>query len=208
MGNTPHGLVGLISFSVKVKTNPERMNPTIQNPEGLATTSNGVRQGIAHWWGIFKNPLVRAGLVLGMGFGGLADGIILHQILGWHHLVCYSAQCVPTSVAQLEHENTQDGYFHLGLWLGLLAGTAMLLGAARQGGPDCRGRVLLGGMLAGSGIFNFFEGLLNHQILGIHHVLPGDPHQFLYDMLYLANGWVFFFAGVWLARPQRLKGKG
>jgi uncharacterized membrane protein len=29
-----------------------------------------------------KNPLVRAGLVLGMGFGGFADGIILHQILG------------------------------------------------------------------------------------------------------------------------------
>jgi len=181
------------------------MNPIIQprGSEGVGPVSGGGQQALAYWLGIFKNPLVRAGLVLGMGFGGLADGIVLHQILGWHHLVCYSAYCVPASVTQLEHENTQDGYFHLGLWLVLLAGTAMLLVAARQGGPDCRGRVLLGGMLAGSGFFNFFEGLLNHQILGIHHVLPGDPHQFLYDMLYLANGWVFFFVGVWLARTVR-----
>jgi len=198
-------MVGIISLSVLTNSNLKLMNPLIQThaPEGVAPVSGGVRQGLAHWLGIFKNPLVRAGFVLGMGFGGLADGIVLHQILGWHHLVCYSAQCVPTSVAQLEHENTQDGYFHLGLWLVLLAGTAMLLGAARQGGPSALGRVLLGGLLAGSGFFNFFEGLLNHQILGIHHVLPGDPHQFLYDMLYLANGWVFFFVGVWLARPER-----
>jgi uncharacterized membrane protein len=42
-----------------------------------------------------KNPLVRAGIVLGMGFGGFADGIILHQILGWHHLICYSAHASP-----------------------------------------------------------------------------------------------------------------
>lgn len=157
---------------------------------------------------MFKNPLVWAGLVLGMGLGGLADGIILHQILGWHHLVCYSSQCVPASIAQLQHENTQDGYFHLGLWLELLAGIPMLLLAARQGAADSQGRFLLGGLLAGSGIFNFFEGLLNHHILGIHHVLPGNPHQFLYDMLYLANGWLFFFVGVWLARPQRHKAKG
>ena len=184
------------------------MNPTIQNPAEVVPAGDRVWPALAHWFGIFKNPLVRAGLVLGMGFGGLADGIILHQILGWHHLVCYSAYCVPTSIAQLEHENTQDGYFHLGLWLGLLAGIPLLFRAARLGGPDYRGRVLLGAMLAGSGFFNFFEGLLNHQILGIHHVLPGNPHQFLYDMLYLANGWVFFFAGVWLARRRRPKAKG
>jgi len=152
---------------------------------------------------ILKNPLVRAGFVLGAGFAGLADGIVLHQILGWHHLICYSVDCQPTTVAQLVIENTQDGYFHLGLWITLLAGTAMLLQAARALGTAARGRVLLGAMLAGSGFFNFFEGLINHQILGIHHVLPGNPHQLLYDMLYLANGVVFFLAGAWLvgSRP-------
>jgi uncharacterized membrane protein len=137
-----------------------------------------------------------------MGFGGLADGIILHQILGWHHLICYDLYCQTTSVEQLQLENTQDGFFHLGLWLALLVGTAMLFRAARSAGSAGSGRVLLGSIFAGGGTFNFVEGLLDHQILGIHHVLPGNPHQFLFDMLYLANGLIFILAGAWLIRPK------
>jgi len=156
----------------------------------------------------YKDPLVRAGLVLGAGFAGLADGIILHQILGWHHLVCYTMDCQPTSVAELVKENTQDGYFHLGLWLALMLGTAMLFWAMREAdtNSDGSGRVLLGAILAGAGAFNFLEGLINHQILGLHHVLPGSPHQFLFDMLYLANGALFFAVGAWLIRTARNAG--
>jgi uncharacterized membrane protein len=152
-----------------------------------------------------NHPLVWAGVVLGMGFGGLADGIVLHSILGWHHLICASAGefCQPTSIEQLKLENTQDGYFDLALWLVLLAGTAMLFRAARSAGPAWKARVLFGAMLAGSGMFNFLEGLVNHQILGIHHVLPGSPHQLLFDMLYLANGAVFFVIGAYLVRWPR-----
>jgi len=148
----------------------------------------------------FTNPLVRAGVVLGMGFGGFADGIILHQILGWHHLVCYSAHCVPNSIAQLQHENMQDGYFHLGLWLVCLVGMAMLFRAACRAGPAVNGRVLFGSMLAGWGLFNFVEGIVDHQILGIHHVLPGHPHQLWFDLLFLAVGVVFFMIGARLIR--------
>ena len=147
-----------------------------------------------------KNPLVRAGIVLGMGFGGFADGIILHQILGWHHLICYSMNCQPTSIAQLQRENTQDGFFHLALWLVMLAGTAMLFRAAAGAGPAWKGRILFGAMLAGSGLFNFLEGIIDHQILGIHHVLPGHPHQLLFDLLFLANGILLFVAGAGLMR--------
>jgi uncharacterized membrane protein len=150
------------------------------------------------------NPLVRSGLVLGMGFGGLADGIVLHSILGWHHLICVNATafCQPTSIEQLQLENTQDGYFDLALWLVLLVGTAMMFRAGRQADKTWDGRVLVGSMLAGSGLFNFVEGLINHQILGIHHVLPGSPHQFLFDMLYLANGALFFAVGAGLIRSR------
>jgi uncharacterized membrane protein len=150
-----------------------------------------------------QNPLVRAGLVLGAGFGGFADGIVLHQILGWHHLVCFTAYCQPDSVAQLQLQNTQDGYFHLALWLVTLAGMAMLFRAARHPGREWRGRILSGSMLAGCGLFNFVEGVIDHQILGIHHLLPGDPHQFLFDMLFLAAGVLLIVAGTWLIRPPR-----
>lgn len=155
--------------------------------------------------GALGNPLVRAGLVLGVGFGGLADGIVLHSILGWHHLICAGATvyCQPTSVGQLQLENAEDGYFDLALWLVLLAGTAMIFSAARRDGRPWSGRILLGSMLLGSGLFNFVEGLVDHQILGIHHVLPGTPHQFLFDMLFLANGVLFAAVGALLIRGRR-----
>ena len=36
---------------------------------------------------VWTTPLTKAGVVVGIGFGGFADGIILHQILGWHHVI-------------------------------------------------------------------------------------------------------------------------
>ena len=144
------------------------------------------------------HPLVWAGLVLGLGFGGFADGIVLHQILGWHHLVCVTAHCRPASIEQLQLQNTQDGFFHLALWLVSLVGTAMLFRAARRDGLARNGRVLFGSMLAGCGLFNFAEGIVDHHILGIHHVLPGHPHQLWFDMLFLATGVLFFVIGAWL----------
>jgi uncharacterized membrane protein len=145
---------------------------------------------------IWKQPLVWAGIVLGLGFGGFADGIVLHQILGWHHLVCVTAHCQPTSIEQLQLQNTQDGFFHLALWLVSLVGTAMLFRAARHAGSPWNGRVLLGSMLTGWGLFQLVEGTVDHHLLGIHHVLPGHPHQLWFDVLFLAAGIVLFMIGV------------
>lgn len=149
-----------------------------------------------------RNSLIKAGIVLGLGFGGFADGIVLHQILGWHHLVCITEHCQPTSIEQLQRQNTQDGFFHLFVWIISLVGVAMLFCAARHQVTGWSGRVLFGAMLAGCGLFNFVEGTLDHQILGIHHVLPGHPHQLLWDMLFLASGVVFVIVGRLLMRSE------
>jgi uncharacterized membrane protein len=50
------------------------------------------------------------------------------------------------------------------------------------------------------------EGLVDHQILGIHHVLPGNPHQFLFDMLFLATGFLLCIIGFCLIRPPGVVG--
>lgn len=149
-----------------------------------------------------KNPLVRAGLVLGLGFGGFMDGIVLHQILGWHHLVCVTADCQPATIEQLQRQNTQDGFFHLALWLVALTGTVLLFRAARPAGPAWNGRVLIGSMLAGAGLFNGLEGIIDHHILVIHHVLPGNPHEGWFDLLFLAVGLLLFLLGGWLVRSS------
>ena len=140
-------------------------------------------------------PLTQAGMVLGLGLGGFIDGIVLHQILGWHHLICTTDTCRVETVEALKRQNTQDGFFHLATWILTVIGVTMLFRAARFTGQPWTGRALVGAMLAGWGSFNFVEGLIDHQLLGIHHVLPGHPQQLLFDLMFLASGVALIVAG-------------
>ncbi|HEX8310416.1 MAG TPA: DUF2243 domain-containing protein [Chthoniobacteraceae bacterium] len=147
-----------------------------------------------------SEPLPIAGIILGMGLGGFFDGIVLHQILQWHHLVCVTEHCQPTSIEQLKQQNRQDGFFHLGVWVLTIVGCYRMFRAA---GPPVASRApgaFWGSLLCGWGIFNFVEGLIDHQILGIHHVLPGSDYQFMADMIFLASGPALFIAGWLLVR--------
>ena len=148
-------------------------------------------------------PLVIAGIFLGLGLGGFFDGIVLHQILGWHHLVCTTATCQAPTVEHLKAQNTQDGYFHLAVWILTLIGVWMLYRAGRVRDEPWSGKRLAGAMLAGWGIFNFVEGLIDHQILGIHHVRPGHPNEFLFDMLFLGSGLMLAVVGFAMVRGAR-----
>ncbi|MFC8239264.1 DUF2243 domain-containing protein [Streptomyces sp. NPDC057284] len=51
----------------------------------------------------------------------------------------------------------------------------------------------------GWGLFNIVEGLLGHQILGIHHV-HGGPHQLWWDMGFLILGVILLVGGYLLQR--------
>jgi uncharacterized membrane protein len=155
-------------------------------------------------------PLTRAGLVLGLGLGGFFDGIVLHQILGWHHLICTTETCQVETVEALKQQNTQDGFFHLAVWVLTLVGVLMLFRAARAPTVDWRGRRLGGAMLAGWGVFNFVEGLIDHHLLELHHVRPGHPEEFLFDLLFLASGVLLIAIGAAVTRgthgrPGRLE---
>ncbi len=147
-----------------------------------------------------SNPLFRAGIVLGLGLGGFLDGIVLHQILGWHHLVCTTETCQPVSIAGLQRQIQQDGFFHLGAWLLTLTGIVLLFRSAREKAWPEAGRVFSSALLVGWGLFNFVESLIDHQILSLHHVRPGHPHTFFFDMLFLASGPLLAGAGWRLAR--------
>ena len=153
-------------------------------------------------------PLTRAGVVLGLGLGGFFDGIVLHQILGWHHMVCTTATCQAPTVEHLKRQNTQDGFFHLAVWVLTIIGVIMLFRAAHRVGQRWSGRVLGGAMLAGWGTFNFVEGLIDHQLLDLHHVLPGHPNQFLFDMLFLASGLILAGIGWAMVRAGAAPSKG
>jgi uncharacterized membrane protein len=52
-------------------------------------------------------PSIGPGILLGIGLGGFVDGIVLHQIVQWHHMV--SDDVSTRSVAGLEDNTFADG---------------------------------------------------------------------------------------------------
>ena len=58
---------------------------------------------------------------------------------------------------------------------------------------------LWGWILVGWGGFNLVEGIVDHQLLGIHHV-RGGPHQLWWDLGFLALGAALVAVGLLVAR--------
>ncbi|MDQ4027393.1 MAG: DUF2243 domain-containing protein [Actinomycetota bacterium] len=142
------------------------------------------------------------GIVLGAGLGGFVDGIVLHQILQWHHLLTGTEEYPATTLEDLEVNTLWDGLFHLATLLLVAAGLALLWKVRNDGRSVGSGRVLIGWALVGWGLFNLIEGIVDHHILGIHHVRSG-PNELLYDVAFLALGAILVLAGYRLATSER-----
>ncbi|HEY0780335.1 MAG TPA: DUF2243 domain-containing protein [Gemmatirosa sp.] len=127
------------------------------------------------------------GLVIGVGLGGLVDGWLLHQILQWHNML--SARIPPTSMAAMRANMTADGFFDAGSWAIVVAGVVMLWAAGRRGDTPT-GRRFAGQLIAGWGLFNLVEGVIDHHLLQLHHVIDVPAHVPLADWLFLAVGGV------------------
>jgi uncharacterized membrane protein len=150
------------------------------------------------------------GIVLGVGLGGFVDGIVLHQVLQWHHMLTstdsdhiglpfYPADTVPG----LEVNTLWDGLFHGVAWLAVLVGLILLYSRVRWTRPRVWSwRALWGWVLAGWGLFNLIEGIVDHHLLGIHHVRSGS-HQVWWDVGFLAVGAALAAGGYLLQRSAR-----
>jgi len=143
---------------------------------------------------------IAPGLILGAAVAGFFDGVVLHQILQWHHMICIEAQCIDKTVATLQRQTYYDGLFHAAMLLLILVGLVLLVRQANSnhGVPQRRfwGSVLLGG-----GVFNVLEGVIDHQILQIHHVRFG-PNRPAWDLGFLALGAAIAIAGFLLTRHK------
>jgi uncharacterized membrane protein len=141
------------------------------------------------------------GLVLGIGLGGFVDGIVLHQILQWHHMVT-SAGYPADSVPNLTINTLFDGLFHAATWIATALGLVLLHRAVRRG-HRWSGRRLLGAMAIGWGSFNVVEGIVDHHLLGLHHVREDASNVLAWDLGFLACGALLIVAGTAIARTDR-----
>jgi uncharacterized membrane protein len=143
-----------------------------------------------------------AGLLLGLGLGGFFDGIVLHQILQWHHLLSSHGDFPVTTVAGLQVNTLWDGLFHAATYIATVAGFFLLWSAARLPHAVWSTKLLLGLLLMGWGAFNVVEGIVDHQLLGIHHVNETAPRAQWpwWDLGFLVWGTLMLLGGWTLVR--------
>jgi uncharacterized membrane protein len=151
-----------------------------------------------------QGPIISSGILLGTGLGGFFDGILLHQILQWHNML--SSVRPPTDLVAMKYNMLWDGLFHALTWLMTVAGLTRLWMAGQRADVPWSTRTLVGSAFLGWGLFNFVEGLIDHQLLSIHHVHPG-AHQLAWDLGFLASGLVMIAGGIIAIRTARRHGK-
>jgi uncharacterized membrane protein len=134
------------------------------------------------------------GLLLGVGLGAFVDGIVLHQLLRWHHLLSSRPD------VSLSANLIADGVFHAGAWLAVLVGVLWLWRRSWRTAVNGRWTALVAAMVAGWGSFNVVEGVVDHYLLNLHHVRPG-PNQAVYDIAFLVFGGLLAIGGfAWYKR--------
>jgi uncharacterized membrane protein len=144
-----------------------------------------------------------AGILFGLGLGGFFDGVVLHQMLQWHHMLT-SAGYPADSVENLRLNTFFDGLFHAATYIFVVLGLVMLWRTAHRSHLWWSSKLLVGTMLMGFGAFNLVEGVINHHLLGLHHVnetvrrdqwVYWDLGFLLWGAVMLVGGWALFRSG-------------
>ncbi len=137
-----------------------------------------------------RRRILVAASVLGVGLGGFFDGILLHQVLQWHHLL----SLLPGETwRDISNQILADGLFHV-LMYGVTALGLYLLWRARESLAHVGWRTVAGGGLLGFGLWNVVDVVGFHWLMGIHRIRVDVPDPLAYDL-----GWLAVFGVVPLA---------
>lgn len=131
---------------------------------------------------------------LGFAFSGFFDGILLHQILQWHHLLS------AVRGDDLRFQILMDGYFHLLMYLVALLGLWSLWSVRRSFEAPGASRRFLAHFLIGFGVWHVLDAIASHWVLGIHRIKQDAANPLIWDM-----GWLIAFGAAplvigWLLR--------
>ena len=133
-----------------------------------------------------------AGGLIGAGFMSAIDEIVFHQLLGWHHFYDRSTPLIGLM---------SDGLLHAAELIAFTAGFLLFYRARQQ-------RQLLpifawAGFFLGMGIFQMFDGIVDHKILRLHQIRYGVENILLYDISWNATGAILVIGGWALYRRAR-----
>ncbi|WP_306211685.1 DUF2243 domain-containing protein [Actinoplanes sp. RD1] len=133
-----------------------------------------------------------SGVLLGLGVAGFVDETVFHQLLHWHHFYDKS-----TPAAGL----VSDGIFHAFSWFSTIAALFLLADLRRRAAFERLS--WWGGLLAGAGAFQLYDGTVQHKLLRLHQIryhVDLTPYDWTWNVIAVA----LLLAGVaLLARARR-----
>lgn len=140
---------------------------------------------------------ILSGFLFGCGIAAsMIDLFIFHLALHWHHFYDLST----TEVAL-----TVDGFFHAFGWFITIWGLFLLADVRRR--AEVVWARWTGAVLAGVGLFQLLDGVLNHKILGIHQIRY-NVDLLLYDVVWIGSAVIVLLLGafvLWRTRHARAR---
>ncbi|MFC5991389.1 DUF2243 domain-containing protein [Limoniibacter endophyticus] len=134
---------------------------------------------------------------MGFGLGGFFDGILLHQILEWHHLL----SGVQQARLDIRFLIMTDGLFHLLMYLMTVIGIYLLLRSRAVLGQGQTKRIFSSYLLTGFGVWHIVDAIFSHWVLGLHHIRMDAENPLVWDVVWLLIfGVLPCLAGYWMRR--------
>jgi uncharacterized membrane protein len=145
----------------------------------------------------FSWQLAASGYLVGIGLAGFFDGILLHQVLQWHHLLSLVAS---PAVQDIRTQILADGLFHVLMYIVTAIGLGFLWKSRHEFSRPSAGRWLLGTVVLGFGLWNVIDVGVFHWILRIHRIRVNSPDPLFWDLLWLGLFGLLFLLAGWVVR--------
>jgi uncharacterized membrane protein len=132
-----------------------------------------------------------SGFLFGVGLVAFIDETVFHQLLHWHHFYDRST----TDIGLIS-----DGFFHAFSWFATIAGLFMYADLRRRNA--LRHTRWLGGVFLGAGIFQLYDGTIQHKLMRIHQIRY-NVNILPYDLTWNFIAIAFILVGVILIMQTR-----
>ncbi len=143
-----------------------------------------------------------SGYLLGFGLGGFFDGILLHQILQWHHLL---AGLQGEAFRDIRVQILADGLFYALMYVIAAVGLWLLWRARREFGAPGADRMLFADLLIGFGVWHIVDGVVSHWVTGIHRIRMDSANPLVWDLIWFV---VFGVIPLVIGGMMRRTGRG
>ncbi len=137
-----------------------------------------------------------SGLLLGLGVVAFIDETVFHQLLHWHHFYDRSTSDIGL---------VSDGLFHAFSWFATVA-ALLMLGRLRREGTFHASR-FVGGLLAGAGFFQLYDGVVQHKLMGLHQIRY-QVDLVPYDLTWNISAGLLLVAGIAMIVATRPRAAG